>query len=432
MCSGLRGWCGAFTALCLGLVACGSADEAGRSEPSRGAASGDAGATSDGGSPGSGGGTSDGGTTSDGGAPGDGGTAGCVSCTFLDDARIRIGASMEDETALAAPFDARYRYLAGWIPELGGCAECSDACGDWWGCWQDWAQPPGQYVTSFIATAEGATWQGSARPQLPFITYYTELQASGLEEGEPQVAGLDDAEFLARYLADWRRVLERVGTHRAMLHIEPDLWGYVRFVDPDPHAVPAQVTAANPTDCAGQEDSAAGLARCMIAMVRRYAPNATVGLHASPWMIDVEGDGAATGAFMAALGAGEGDFVVADTADRDAGYYDTLGRDTWWHDDADAMRFLDWIRDVSEVVCRPAIVWQIPVGNMSLDNTTDHWQDTRVDWLFSHLPAVAEAHVVALLFGAGAGGMTTPETDGGNLVARTAAYREAGGTPICP
>ncbi len=345
---------------------------------------------------------------------------------------VRIGASMENETASSAPFDVRYLYLAGVVPEAGECGSCSEACGDWWGCWQDWAQPPGQYVTSFLDRAESATWQGSPRPQVPFITYYTELPASGLEEGEPQVAALDDTPFLSRYLDDWRLVLQQIGPRRAMLHIEPDLWGYVRFVNPDPHLVPAQVTSANPGDCPNHENSAAGLARCMIKMVRDYAPAATVGLHASAWLIDVPGDGPDTGTFMAELGAGEGDFIVSDTADRDAGYYDTQGRDSWWHDDADAEQYLGWVQDVSEELCRPAVIWQIPVGNMALDNTPDHWQDTRLDWLFAHLPTVADAHVAALLFGAGASGQTTPETDGGNLIARTTAYREAGGTPLCP
>jgi hypothetical protein len=61
------------------------------------------------------------------------------------------------------------------------------------------------------------------------------------------------------------------------LHIEPDFWGYVQQANSDPHAVVAKVTAANPTDCAGYENSAAGFARCLVHMVRVYTPNAKVG-----------------------------------------------------------------------------------------------------------------------------------------------------------
>jgi hypothetical protein len=43
---------------------------------------------------------------------------------------------------------------------------------------------------------------------------------------------------------------------------------------------------------------------------------------------------------------------------------------------------------------------------------------------------VASAHVGALMFGQGSDLSTTAETDGGNLFAKTIAYRNAGGTPL--
>ena len=65
-------------------------------------------------------------------------------------------------------------------------------------------------------------------------------------------------------------------------------------------------------------------------------------------------------------------------------------------------------------------------------NTKDHWRDNRLDYFFAHMDEVVAAHIVGLFFGAGAAGMTTPETDGGNFVSKTAAYRAAGGTKVCP
>jgi hypothetical protein len=44
---------------------------------------------------------------------------------------------------------------------------------------------------------------------------------------------------------------------------------------------------------------------------------------------------------------------------------------------------------------------------------------------------VAASHGVALLFGAGDGAQTTPETDGGNLIAKMKAYAGAR-TAACP
>jgi len=338
---------------------------------------------------------------------------------------------MEDTTAAAAPFDARYLYLAGGIRNAGTCASsCSSACGNWWGCWQDWSQPPGQYALALLQKAAGATWQGAARPQIPVFTYYEILQSSNASEGDGEVAAINDAAFLTRYLDDWRFLLQKVGTSQAMLHIEPDFWAYVRNVNSNPHAVPAPVAVANPTDCGAHENSAAGLARCMIAMARKYAPNATVGLHASDWLIGMNGDGAATGAFMVALGAGDGDFVFTDPSDRDAGYYSSIGQNRWW-DDAAAANYLAWSKAVADTVGKPTLMWQIPLGNMAQNNTVNHWQDNRVDYLFAHLADVVKSGIVGLLFGAGESQQTTPETDGGNLVAKTTANWRAGGTALC-
>src|SRR5438046_2757375 len=117
---------------------------------------------------------------------------------------------------------------------------------------------------------------------------------------------------LKRYLDDWRFTLQSIGSGRALVQIEPDLWGFVRSVNANPHAVPAQVQAADATDCGWYENSAAGLSRCMIAMARKYAPNAAVGLHGSWW----SGASADAAAFVKELGAGDGDFVTSDPADR--------------------------------------------------------------------------------------------------------------------
>jgi hypothetical protein len=289
----------------------------------------------------------------------------------------------------------------------------------------------------------------AAPKQIPMFTYYEELQASGLGEGTAQVAALNDAAFLTRYLADWRFVLQKIGTHVAFLHIEPDFWGYVEQVNADPHMVPAKVTAANATDCTSNENSAAGLAACMIHMVRVYAPNAKVGLHASAWgtkmdvfgnsdaKLDVLGEARKMVAFLTALGAKDGDFIVSDPSDRDAGYYETTqGRNTWW-DDTNATlpnfhQAFSWTKAVAEGLGLSVLYWQIPVGNMNLDNTNLHYKDNRLDYFFAHMDEVAAAHIVGLFFGAGTTGPTTPETDGGNFVNKMTAYRNAGGTKVCP
>ncbi len=387
---------------------------------------------------------------------GAGGAASCLSSTLMGElgrSHVLAGASMADTTASSTPFDGRYQYLSGGLFDSPApCTSCTTGCTtngtscaagacSWWGCWQDTSQKPGQFVSGFDATAK-------TNKEIPMWTYYEVLQASGVSEGAPEVTAMNDAAFLTRYLADFRFMLQRIGTATALVHIEPDFWGYCEQANADPHAEPAAVQAANKMDCATQENSIAGLGRCLIAMVRKYAPNARVGLHASAWgtnmdvlantdpSFDVAGEAAKLGSWLTAAGAGDGDFVVADMSDRDAGYYQSQGNDTWWDaTNATLPNFhqaFAWAKAVAETVGKPIVWWQIPVGNMSLPNTSTMWKDNRVDYLFAHMDEVAAAHGAGLFFGAGAGGQTTPESDGGNLIAKVKAYESGGGQPACP
>ena len=352
-----------------------------------------------------------------------------------------------------APFDLQYKYLAGTLADgagpctscLTGCTSKGEACDNahgcgWWGCWQWDQSPPGDYVRGFAKTA-------ATNKAIPMITYYLLLQASGLPEGTSQVAAANDQAFLARYLADWRLVLQSLGTATAFVHIEPDFWGYCEHLNSDPHAIPAAVKGANPTDCAGQENSIAGLGRCMIAMVRKYAPNTRVGLHGSAWgtkmdvlsnkdpKFDVAGEAKKLGLFLKACGAADGDFVAVDASDRDAGFYESQGKNSWWDaTNATLPHFhqaFAWAKALAEEVGKPVVWWQVPVGNMAQNNTSTHWKDNRVDYFFAHPDEIAAAHGVAMAFGSGATGQTDPSTDGGNLIAKVKAYAAAGGTPLC-
>ena len=412
-------------------------------------------ATSNGGSSHPAGGAStSGGTTS---------SSSCMGATFLSSlgkSTVMIGATMEDATANSAPFDGRYLYLSGgFFDGTDPCSSCATACTSngtscantagcgWWGCWQWDQDPPGQYVVTLISTTKAATYNGQAHPQTPMFTYYEVLQASGVSEGAAEAGALNNQAFLHKYFADFRLVLQKIGTNQALLHIEPDFWGYVEQAGSDPHALPAPVTGANPTDCGSVENSVAGVARCLIAMTRKYASNAKIGLHASGWATNMDvlsnssasfnvvGEGTKLGNYLVALGAREGDFIVADMSDRDAGYYQKQGRNTWWDaTNATLPNFhqaFTWAKAVSDTVGKPIIWWQIPIGNMSQNNTANHYQDNRVDYLFAHLDEVVAANGVGLFFGAGDGQQTTAETDGGNLVAKVKAYATAP-RPACP
>lgn len=390
----------------------------------------------------------------------DGGTGptSCLGDTFLKSLgkdRLLVGAQMEERTAASVPFDVHYLYLASRLVESSSvCTTCDNTCTtqegscgqyqcQWWGCWQDISERPGAYVRGFVSTAKG-------RGQLPFISYYQQLLGSRLGEGAEQLTALNNVDFMRRYLNDWRYALQQVGSEPALLHIEPDLWGYLQFnsTGGDPATRPVQVASANPTDCAGMANNAAGLGRCMIAMARKYAPNAKVGLHASPWAtridvylntqtsFDVAGEARKVADFLLKVGAADTDFIVIEASDRDAGWYEVQrGEDTWWDaTNATLPHFhqaFAWAKALSERLNKPNFWWQLPVGNPNLPNAGQAWKDNRVDYFFTHTAELAAAHSVGFAFGAGIDETTTPETDNNNLITRVRQYKQNGGQRPC-
>jgi hypothetical protein len=359
---------------------------------------------------------------------------------------LMVGAMMKDDVATQAPFSLRYVYLAGQLPDSGQpCTSCSQSCTvkgkscagggcNWWGCWQ-WDQlPPGAYVRELISKAK-------AKNQIPVFTYYTQLQASGVGEGRSQISKLTDAAFMRGYYNDFRFMLRQIGSNKAIVHVEPDLWGYGRQVAADPALIPAAVAQANATDCGGLANTMAGMGQCLLRMSRRYASNARLAFHASAWNAalnrnagyDVDGDARATARFLARLGSADLVFVEAD--DRDSGWYQAQGKNRWW--DAtdrtlpDFEQMFRWVEVLTATLQLPAMWWQVPVGTMSLPNNAYRWKDNRVDYFFANTADLVRSNSMGMMFGAGAEGQTNPSTDGGNLVARTRAYQNSGGRSLC-
>lgn len=91
-----------------------------------------------------GGGGGGGGNSTNIGSSGGTSTGGVCTTSFMGSNKLMVGAQMTDATAAAAPFDARYLYLAGTVRPAGACTTaCSSACGGWWGCWQEFETSPG-------------------------------------------------------------------------------------------------------------------------------------------------------------------------------------------------------------------------------------------------------------------------------------------------
>jgi hypothetical protein len=394
--------------------------------------------------------------------PGDGGGS-CLGASLLatlGKKAMVVGGTMQTATMKLAPFDVQYLYISGGFDDgTGPCASCATGCTAsgktcansgggcaWWGCYQYDQDPPGAYVRDFDSASAALT-----PAAIPMYSYYEILQGSGVTEGAPEITqAASDATFMARYFADWRFLLQQIGMAQALLHIEPDFWGYAEQHASDPTTETAAVASANPTDCASQPNTIAGMGKCMIAMVRKYAPKALVGLHASAWStnmdvtgntnpsFNVAGEAAKTATFLAACGESDADFVVVETSDRDAGYYQTVeSKNVWW--DAtnatlpDFHQDFTWVKALTEALGKPALYWQTPLGNAAqTSETTNHYEDNRVDYFFGHMSELAGAHAVGAVFGAGAGDQTQPETDGNNFVNKANAYYTAGGQGLCP
>nr|WP_254553030.1 RICIN domain-containing protein [Kitasatospora sp. MMS16-BH015] len=355
--------------------------------------------------------------------------------SFMGSNTVLIGGSMSDASANAAPFDVRYAYIHS-RPAPSSDAytapRCKSEWSGWWGCWTGDTTAPGTQLAVNNDRAAKATYQGRPRPQKYLFTWYSLRDLgdmAGQGDGPGEVQAINRADLLTKYLNDYRFFLQKIGTSQDMIDLEPDFWGYVRSLG-NPHQVAAQVRAANPTDCGSQENSAVGLAQCLISMAHKYAPNTGAGMHLS--CFDWEQNTPQCVKDYAALGASSADFLVTDVSDRDAGWYAQPAHgslDKFWNDQKAAAQ-LSFYKTMAESVGKPVVLWQVPVGDMAQNNTLNHYKDDKVDWFFAHMDQVANAHIAGLLFGAGQQEQTTPETDGGNLINKTIAYHNSGGTAL--
>ena len=239
--------------------------------------------------------------------------------------------------------------------------------------------------------------------------------------------------LLKSYLDDYRLLLKRIGTEKSMVHLEPDSLGFLRNLTGDnPHAAYAPVRFAGGDDCKQEEESFAGLISCIFKMTDHDAPNATAGLHFTCWNWKDAEKAKTCVTYYKELGAGQLDFLSMDVTDRDAAWVELKnggGKGYWWSPQ-DFDQFVNLIKQVTEGVGKPMMLWQIPLGNAQMWNVDNRWQDQKVQLLFDNIERLADAHVVALQFGAGHWEQTGTETDGGYLLKRGQEYYSRGGVRL--
>jgi hypothetical protein len=233
----------------------------------------------------------------------------------------------------------------------------------------------------------------------------------------------------------------------AIVHVEPDLSGYAQQAALHPSAcyghctgygnapgvVRAAVKSTGLASVSGYENTYRGFNLALLHLRDLYARNVLLAFHVSNWTTGYDigsqtnpADAGALGQKAGAFAANSGvrrsrsdtstyDLVFNDVADRDAGYYKYVyGSATafWDRRNVRIPNFHRWeayLSAISKRTDRPAIVWQIPLGNQyfrSENNTAGHYQDNRAEYFFHHVGELINAGVIGLMFGAGNGGST--------------------------
>src|SRR5947209_574179 len=141
--------------------------------------------------------------------------------------------------------DLRYQYLAGGVNTGSG-----------WATWN----PDGSFVARYVSESRAAH-------VVPVFTYYQLLQSRDTcagGESAVDLCHLRDASLMRAYWADFSLLLRRAHGHGlVVVHLEPDLWGYL--------------------EQAGQRALASRFARRAIALRDRLAPNVALAYHDSVW-----------------------------------------------------------------------------------------------------------------------------------------------------
>jgi hypothetical protein len=304
----------------------------------------------------------------------------------------------------AAPFGYRYQYLAGGVNTGRG-----------WATWN----PDGTFVTRYIDESVKAHIT-------PVFTYYQMAGSTPgvAEDGDRRAAivNLQNASTMKAYWADLSLFFRRAhATHtRVVLHVEPDMWGYLET---------------------GHADLARAFAQHVVRLRNRLARNVVLGYHLSIWgtgtdiaiqdpdNAEVEKLAAKAAAYYNSLHA-RFDLIFGEFSDRDSGFkehvYGVSHNDAWWTS-ADFGRHVRFFAAVHRRTRLPIFLWQIPLGNTTLPDTWGRFRDNRPQWLLGsgsagHRKAYERAGVRALLFGGGADGTTNEHTDGGWFLQHARAY----------
>jgi len=156
-----------------------------------------------------------------------------------------------------APFKFRYQYLAGGVNTGSG-----------WATWN----ANGDFAKFYIQDS-------AANGIIPVFTYYMLLQSTpgGGSESNADFTNLNNASTMTAYYNDVKLFFQKAGAFPAqpvVLHMEPDLWGYVEQLttNGDASTVSAKVSETGLSELAGLPSNVSGFARAIVKLRDTYAP----------------------------------------------------------------------------------------------------------------------------------------------------------------
>ena len=291
--------------------------------------------------------------------------------------------------------------------------------------WEGWGD---NFVNRFVTQA----WN---KHYIPVISVYLMLGVPGTcgESAACYASKLQNATTVSSYLASLQRAAQQAnGAKPVIFHLEPDFYGFMQqynysrgVAQPDS---PANYLVA--LNVPGYTNNLAGFGRRMVDLIHQAAPNALVAPHASMWATNIDPNNVPanqvaslaqrTATFISAMGGTQADLFFVEWSDRDSGCTDLPQCQPprhWWDDTNRTLprvsRAVLWENTLSAAAGKRLILWQVPAGNMSLNDTCDHYRDNRPAYAFRHPRDLYDAGVIAILFGAGADCLTNPSTDGG-------------------
>ena len=298
--------------------------------------------------------------------------------------------------------------------------------------WENWGD---NFVSRFVNQA----WQ---KDFIPVVTVYLMLDApTNCGESPTCYADkLQNAGSVNAYIDSLVMAAQQaIGTNPVIFVLEPDFYGYMQQLSNDPYNRPSGVVANDPSSYpvvlnrSGYANNLAGFGKFIVDRIHQVAENALVAPMASMWATGGDPQNVttsqamqmaqSTAVFINAMGGVQSDLLTVEFSDRDAGFYEVVENTNSWWDDEDLVlprvnRALLWGNTLSKTANKRLLLWQVPAGNMGLDNTCDHYQDNRPAYLFTHARDVFESGVLGVVFGGGATCTTNVNTDGGFIAAQ--------------